>query len=77
MTSEEKLYQLLKDYDVLGQNVATVLSEPHAIETIRLATKRFRDTEGKYPREIHSALQVYLDNARRQETYGQILHGGD
>lgn len=77
MTSEEKLYQLLRDYDMLGKNVAAVLAEPHAIDTIRLATKKFRETEGKYPHEIHYVLENYLSNCRKQESYGQILHGGD
>jgi len=77
ITPEDKLYQLLKDYDVLAINVASVLAEPHAIDTMRLALKKFREAEGRYPHEIHSVLETYLANSRKAEVYGQILHGGD
>lgn len=77
MNPENELYQLLKDYDMLGKNVASVLGKPHALDTIRLAVKKFRETEKRYPYEIHSVLETYLENCRRQEMFGQISHGSD
>ena len=77
MKSEDKLFQLLKDYDMLAVNIAAVLAEPHAIDTMRLALKKFREDNGRYPHEINSVLENYLINCRKQEVYGQILHGGD
>ena len=77
MNAEEELYKLLRDYDILGKNISEVLGKPHALDTIRLAVRKFYEVEHRYPHVIHSVLDSYLDNARRQEMIGQITHGSD
>lgn len=77
MNTEEELVLLLGDYDKLALAIAKVLSEPHALDNIRIATRTFHQNEGRYPREIHSVLVTYLDNCRRQELFGNMSKGGD
>ena len=77
MNPEDELYTLLMEYDKLASAVSEVLAKPHALDTIRMATQTFHKNLGRYPHGIHSVLDTYLENCRRQELFGTISHGGD
>ena len=77
MEPSDELCTLLMEYDKLAAAVSEVLGKPHALDTIRLATKKFHASVGRYPHEIHSVLETYLQNCRRQEMFGNINYGAD